>query len=79
MLDHWASLGWSDGLTLLYWIVLLIAVIVSNNLFADFVASKPEGRKTAIGQYFQASYTALWLKFCSNCPHELNGRDESMA
>ena len=50
MLDHWASLGLTDGLTLLYWIILAFAVCVSNNLFADFVASKPEGRKTAIGE-----------------------------
>ena len=50
VLDHWASLGLADFLTLLYWIFLATAVIVSNNLFADFVASKPDGRKTAIGK-----------------------------
>ena len=36
-------------LILLYVLLLIFLSILSNRLFAGFVAAKPEGRKTAIG------------------------------
>ena len=39
----------SDMLALLYLVLLLLAVLLSNSLFAAFIAAKPEGRKTVLG------------------------------
>ena len=47
---HWSSLGLPDLLALLYLFFLLFCLVLSNRLFVGFVASKPEGRKTAIGE-----------------------------
>ena len=71
MLDHWASLGLADALTLLYWIFLITAVIVSNNLFADFVASKPEGRKTAIGKLLSSKRIIVTMTVSENILKDL--------
>jgi hypothetical protein len=49
LLDHWSSLGLSDLFILLYIGLLVLGIVVSNRLFAGFVAAKPEGRKTALG------------------------------
>ena len=39
----------ADWLTILYIAFLITCIAASNRLFAQFVSSKPEGRKTAIG------------------------------
>jgi hypothetical protein len=44
------ALGLADWLTIAYFSVLGAWVAFSNHLFAAFVASKPEGRKTVIGR-----------------------------
>ena len=54
-------MGATDILILLYLLLLIFLSIFSNRLFAGFVAAKPEGRKTAIGN-FQKSY----IKFIKN-------------
>ena len=43
------SLSLTDWLTLLYILILLMAVLISNHLFKVFLAAKPEGRKTVLG------------------------------
>ena len=43
------SLSLADWLTLLYILILLMAVLISNHLFKGFLAAKPEGRKTVLG------------------------------
>ena len=43
------SLSLTDWLTLLYILLLLLAVLISNHLFKGFLAAKPEGRKTVLG------------------------------
>ena len=43
------SLSLTDWLTLLYILLLLLAVLTSNKLFKGFLAAKPEGRKTVLG------------------------------
>ena len=45
----WSSLNLNDWLTLIYILLLLIAVLTSNRLFKGFLAAKPEGRKTVLG------------------------------
>ena len=52
MESFWAlcsSLSLTDWLTLLYILLLLMAVLTSNRLFKGFLAAKPEGRKTVLG------------------------------
>ena len=50
MMEQWESIGLLDIVTILCSLVLMVFVAASNGLFADFVASKPEGRKTALGE-----------------------------
>ena len=50
LLDHWASLGVYDAITVLVFIAMITLVTISNWFFAEFIASKPEGRKTAMGE-----------------------------
>ena len=58
-ISYWATLDLSDWLTACYVIVLILAVILSNWVFADFVASKPEGRKTVLGKFCNIVDTPL--------------------
>ena len=50
--DFWDSLAIStiDWLSAAYIIALIIGVVTSNCIFGQFVASKPEGRKTVLGK-----------------------------
>ena len=48
-LTYWASLSVSKWLTAGYVLALIVVVIGSNYFLGYFVASKPEGRKTALG------------------------------
>ena len=50
MTGAWADMGPLDIVYILYIMCLMTFVAVSNQIFADFVASKPEGRKTAAGE-----------------------------
>ena len=59
LLAHIHGLSLGDWLTLLYILLLLIQVIISNYLFKGFLASKPEGRKTVLGM---CSYKVLYFK-----------------
>ena len=49
--DHWSTMKLSDLLVVFYISILVLVVIISNNIFASFVAAKPEGRKTAVGKF----------------------------
>ena len=50
LLLHWASLTMGDVLTAIYLVLLVVFVVACNYLFESFVDSKPEGRKTVLGQ-----------------------------
>ena len=50
LLSHWASLTIDDVLTAIYLVLLVVFVVTCNYLFESFVESKPEGRKTVLGQ-----------------------------
>ena len=50
LLNHWSCVSLKEWLTALYITLLTAVVVTSNTLFAGFVASKPEGRKTVIGE-----------------------------
>ena len=50
MVVQWENIVLYDVVMIIYSIFLIVFVITSNNFFADFVASKPEGRKTAVGE-----------------------------
>ena len=50
MTAAWASVEPLDIFFILYIMCLMTFVAGSNQIFADFVASKPEGRKTAAGE-----------------------------
>ena len=50
VLAHWASLGLSDFIKVSCILLIIMAVITSNWLFRGFLAAKPEGRKTVIGE-----------------------------
>ena len=50
LLLHWASLTIGDVLTAIYLVLLVVFVVGCNYLFESFVESKPEGRKTVLGQ-----------------------------
>jgi len=49
LLKHWAATPLADWLTILYIAFLITCIAASNRLFAQFISSKPKGRKTAIG------------------------------
>ena len=49
---YWGSLTLTDFLTAAYIIILVLFVIGCNYLFTKFVESKPEGRKTVLGELF---------------------------
>ena len=44
-------------LILLYVLANILGILLSNRLFAGFVAAKPEGRKTAIADKFISPYS----------------------
>ena len=48
--SHWSLLTLTDWATVVYILLLILAVILSNWLFVGFVDSKPEGRKTVLGE-----------------------------
>ena len=56
-----SSLVLKDLLTILYVLFLLFGLVLSNKLFVGFVASKPEGRKTAIGEMFKCTEMLMML------------------
>ena len=51
VLARLASLGMSDYLEAVLVLLLTKAVIFSNWLFRAFIAAKPEGRKTVLGEW----------------------------
>ena len=50
LLDHWSNLSVAEIVSIIYFLHLILLVININNIFQQFVASKPEGRKTAMGE-----------------------------
>ena len=40
-----------EVLTTLYLLLLIALVVLSDTLFTTFISSKPEGRKTVLGQH----------------------------
>ena len=48
--SHWSLLTLTDWATVGYSLLLILAIIFSNWLFVGFVDSKPEGRKTVLGE-----------------------------
>ena len=51
MVERWQNIGLPDVVIIFYSLFLMVLVVISNSIFADFVASKPEGRKTAVGKF----------------------------
>ena len=49
LLDNWARLGGYDIFRLISLLLLIALVTTGNKLFVDFIAAKPPGRKTALG------------------------------
>ena len=49
MVVQWETIGLPDVVLFIYLLFLMVFVITSNSFYEDFVDSKPEGRKTAIG------------------------------
>ena len=49
VLAHWQSLGLPDFLAVTFTLILILMARIGNKLFIGFVSSKPEGRKTVIG------------------------------
>ena len=58
---HWSTINFYDIFTVFYITLLVVVVIASNNIFAMFVAAKPEGRKTAVGKCGQVFWE---INFC---------------
>jgi hypothetical protein len=50
MLAYWSSLTLSDLLASVWIVVMVLFTLLSNHLFTSFIASKPAGRKTVIGE-----------------------------
>ena len=44
------GVGLREAATAVYSLLLIIGVIFSNSLFSSFIASKPDGRKTSLGE-----------------------------
>ena len=61
VVHHWSSLSLKDLLALFYILFQLFFLVLSNRLFVGFIASKPEGRKTAIGKILLWSHKLLLL------------------
>ena len=51
LLEHWESMGLGDFLAVVFALLLVVLARVGNNLFIGFLSSKPEGRKTVIGNW----------------------------
>ena len=49
LLAYWSSLSLSDLLAAVWIVAMVLFTLLSNHLFAGFIASKPAGRKTVIG------------------------------
>ena len=49
VLAHWQSMGLPDFLAVTFTLLLILLARIGNKLFIGFVSSKPEGRKTVIG------------------------------
>ena len=50
VIQQWDNIGLQDVAVILYILFLMACVVISNSLFAQFVVSKPDGRKTAVGE-----------------------------
>ena len=61
MVVQWDDSGLYDVVIIIYSLFLIVLVITSNSLFADFIASKPEGRKTAVGEFVDKSKVSQFL------------------
>ena len=55
MVLQWKNIDLHDVVIVIFSLVLIVFVITSNSFFADFIASKPEGRKTAVGEFTDKS------------------------
>ena len=55
MVLQWENVGLHGVVILFFSLFLIVFVITSNDLFAEFIASKPEGRKTAVGEFADKS------------------------
>ena len=52
LFSYWNSITLTDLLTAGYLTILVLFVTGCHYLFTNFVDSKPEGRKTVLGQLF---------------------------
>ena len=50
IVNHWATINIYDMFVVFYIFLHFLVVITSNNIFASFVAAKPDWRKTAVGR-----------------------------
>ena len=51
MTEGWTCLSLGELLTVAYLLLHILLVLLSSRLLAGFIASKPEGRKTVMGQF----------------------------
>ena len=52
LFSYWSSITPTDLLTAVYLLILILFVTGCHFLFTNFVDSKPEGRKTVLGELF---------------------------
>ena len=64
VLAHWKSMGLPDYLAVVFGLLLILLARIGNNLFIGFVASKPEGRKTVIGNLVCKDVEKILLLSC---------------
>ena len=62
LFSHWSTITFTDLLTAAYLVFLVIFVFGCNYLFTNFVDSKPEGRKTVLGQLPSENYRSVSTK-----------------
>ena len=63
---YWRSITLADLLTVVYLVVLVLFVIGCNHLFTNFVNSKPEGRKTVLGQLTVKVTKFMWIEVAAH-------------
>ena len=50
---YWMNLQLQDFLAILFLLLMMFVTIICNVLFASFIASKPAGRKTVLGNHIK--------------------------
>jgi hypothetical protein len=51
-ISYWHNLKLQDLFGIIFLLIMVLVILASNMLFRSFVESKPAGRKTVLGKYF---------------------------